>query len=70
MSETQDPPVRFCPFCGSDNVRHMLRGVEDKRPGYGVPRCFSCRAVFTARFSRYVRKSPTKAPIAADRQGS
>lgn len=42
------PEVKFCPYCGSDNLKHVG----------AVPRCKSCRAVFSVGFFRYTRKSP------------
>lgn len=41
------PTVAYCPYCGSDAVKHVK----------GVPRCGSCRAVFFVDFSRYTRRS-------------
>lgn len=41
------PAVAYCPFCGSDAVKHVR----------GVPRCGACRAVFLVDFSRYTRRS-------------
>lgn len=40
------PAVAYCPFCGSDAVKHVK----------SVPRCTACRAVFFADFGRYTRR--------------
>ena len=41
------PLVMYCPYCGSNSVKHVS----------GVPRCAECRAAFFVDFSRYVRRS-------------
>ena len=43
--------VKYCPFCGSINLKWC--------PG-PVPRCMNCRTVFMVSYSRKVRKSPTR----------
>lgn len=44
------PIIKFCPYCGSKNLKYYS----------SVPRCMDCRIVFFARFSRKLRKAPTK----------
>lgn len=59
MSEDKPPPIKFCPYCGSDHVVFLANGREVKEH-FGVPRCRDCRAVFFVTFSRICRKSPNK----------
>ena len=39
--------VHYCPYCGSANVKLIVK----------VPRCLDCRAVFFLSFSRYARRT-------------
>ena len=47
MTTESTPEIKHCPYCGSDEIKFVSN----------VPRCLNCRAVFTATFSRYARKS-------------
>lgn len=44
------PSIKFCPYCGSKNLKYWS----------GTTRCMECRAVFFNIFSRYMRKASKK----------
>ena len=44
----QIPEIKFCPYCGSKDIRFNSE----------VPRCDGCRSVFFVRFSRSLRNPP------------
>jgi hypothetical protein len=49
----EQPKIKFCPFCGGEEIKFVL----------GVPRCKKCLAIFHLYFSRYARKSPKSSNV-------